>query len=112
MLASCVTLIECDRVMIRALVTKAMTEAVAVERRAVLAHTAEHWVTFDLDAGIMERARRPFPAEPIRTLDAIHLATVALAHSLVADLVVLSLDDRVRTSAREMGFHILPEGAG
>ena len=88
-----------------------MTEAVAVERRTVLARAAEHWVRFDLDAGVMERARRPFPAEPIRTLDAMHLATVALAHSLVPDLVVLSFDERVRSSGREMGFPVLPEDA-
>jgi predicted nucleic acid-binding protein len=67
-------------------------------------------VIFDLDADIIERARRPFPAEPIRTLDAIHLATATLSHSLVPDLAVLSLDDRVRRAARQMGFEIVPEG--
>lgn len=108
-LASCLTLIECDRVLIRAVATNALLEAVAAERRAVLAHTAGHWVIFDLDAEVTERARRPFPAEPIRTLDAIHLATAVLARSLVPDLAVLSLDGRVRGSAREMGFQVFPE---
>lgn len=109
MLTSCITLIECDRVLIRAVGTNAMPEAVAAERRAVLAGTVDHWVVFDVDAGIVERARRPFPAEPIRTLDAIHLATATLAQSLVPDLAVLSLDDRVRGSAHQMGFRVLPE---
>jgi len=109
-LASTLTLIECDRVLIRAVATGALAEAAAAERRAWLARTVEHWVLFDLDAAIVERARRPFPREPIRTLDAIHLATAALAQSLVADLIVLSLDDRVRGSGRLMGFRILPEG--
>ena len=102
MLSSCITLIECDRVLIRAVSTSALPEAVASERRAVLAGTVDHWVVFDL-------ARRPFPAEPIRTLDAIHLATATLAQSLVSELAVLSLDDRVRASARQMGFRVLPE---
>jgi len=66
-------------------------------------------VVFDLDAEIVERARRPFPDEPIRTLDAIHLATATLAQSLVSELAVVSLDDRVRASARQMGFRVLPE---
>jgi predicted nucleic acid-binding protein len=58
---------------------------------------------------VAERARRPFPAEPIRTLDAIHLATAALANSLVPELAIVSLDRRVRRSARELGFTLLPE---
>jgi hypothetical protein len=57
----------------------------------------------------VERARRPFPAEPIRTLDAIHLATASLAHTLVPDLTILSVDARVRASARQMGYVVLPE---
>jgi len=107
-LASCLTLIECERVLIRAVATNLLPEAVAAERRAVLARTADHWVTFDLDAEVVEQARRPFPAEPIRTLDAIHLATAVLARSLVPDLAVLSLDERVRRSAEQMGFRVLP----
>lgn len=110
-LSSSLTLIECERVLIRAVATNLLPEAAAAERRAVLARTADHWIVFDLDAEVMERARRPFPAEPIRTLDAIHLATAVLARSLVPDLAVLSLDARVRHSAEQMGFHTLPEDA-
>jgi predicted nucleic acid-binding protein len=88
--------------------TNLLPEAVAGERRGVLARTADHWVVFELDAEVTERARRPFPAEPIRTLDAIHLATAVLARSLVPDLTVLSLDERVRRSAEQMGFRVLP----
>lgn len=108
MLTSCLTVVECERVLIRAMATNLLPEAVAAERRAVLARTAEHWVIFDLDAEVVERARRPFPAEPIRTLDAIHLGTAVLARSLGPDLAVLSLDERIRRSAEQMGFGVLP----
>ena len=108
-LASRLTLVECDRVLIRAVVTSLLPEAVAAERRALLARTAEHWVLFDLDPEIVERARRPFPAEPIRTLDAIHLATALLARSLVGELAVLSLDERIRRGAGQVGLPLLPE---
>lgn len=94
--------------LIRATATRALPEAAASERRAVLARTADHWIVFDLDTTVVDRTRRPFPAEPIRTLDAIHLATASLAHSLVPDMVVLALDRRVRASARQMGFTVLP----
>ena len=107
-LASSLTLIECERVLIRAVATNLLPEAVAAERRAVLARTAGHWVVLELDAEVMERARRPFPAEPIRTLDAIHLATAVLARSLMPDFAVLSLDERIRRSAEQMGFRVLP----
>jgi predicted nucleic acid-binding protein len=106
-LASSITLIECERVLIRAVATNIIPEMVAAERRAVLARTADHWVV--LDAEVAERARRPFPAEPIRTLDAIHLATAVLARSLVDELAVLSLDERIRHSAEQMGFQVLPK---
>jgi predicted nucleic acid-binding protein len=108
-LASSITLIECERVLIRAVATNIIPEMVAAERRAVLARTADHWVVLDLDAEVAERARRPFPAEPIRTLDAIHLATAVLARSLVDELAVLSLDERIRHSADQMGFQVLPK---
>ncbi len=101
-------MIECDRVLIRAAMTGAMSEAATAERRGVLARAAAHWVVFDLDSGIVDRARRPFPVEPIRTLDAIHVATAVMARSLVPDLAILSLDDRLRRSAREMGLSVLP----
>lgn len=107
-LASALTLAECDRVLIRGVATNAFSEAAAAERRAGLARTAGHWVTFDLDQEVLDRVRRPFPAEPIRTLDAIHLATALLARGLVADLAVLSLDDRVRRSAAQLGMTVLP----
>jgi predicted nucleic acid-binding protein len=107
-LASALTLAECDRVLIRGVAAHALSEAAAAERSASLARVARHWVTFDLDPEVLDRVRRPFPAEPIRTLDAIHLATALLARGLVADLAVLSLDDRVRRSAVQLGMTVLP----
>lgn len=108
-LSASLTTIECDRVLVRAVTLGLLPEASAAEKRAVLARSVDHWVVFELDAAVAERARRPFPAEPIRTLDAVHLATAALAHSLVPEMAVLSLDRRVRTPARQMGFTLLPE---
>jgi predicted nucleic acid-binding protein len=107
-LASALTLAECDRVLIRGVATHAFSEVAAAERRASLARIAGHWVTFDLDPEVLDRVRRPFPAEPMRTLDAIHLATALLARGLVADLAVLSLDARVRRSAAQLGMTVLP----
>ena len=107
-LTSSLTIIECERVLIRAVATGLVPEAAAAERRAVLARAASHWVVFDVDGEAAERSRRPFPAEPIRTLDAIHLATAVLGRTLVPGLDFLSLDGRCRRSAEQMGFRLLP----
>lgn len=109
MLASDLTVIECRRALIRAAAAGALPEATAQKRRAQLRRTLEHWILFRLEEEIVERASRAFPLEPIRTLDAIHLATALLAQSLVPDLTLLSLDDRVRENGTRMGFRLLPE---
>jgi predicted nucleic acid-binding protein len=57
----------------------------------------------------VERARQPFPGEPIRTLDAIHLASALLARTALVGLALLSLDDRVRKAGKKLGLDIIPD---
>jgi predicted nucleic acid-binding protein len=102
------TLTECERVLIRAVATGRLDEAAAADRRARLRQVSEHWAILDLDAEVSERARRPFPREPIRTLDALHLAFALRARSLVPETHLLSLDDRIRGNGRELGFELTP----
>ena len=59
---------------------------------------------------VIDRARRPFPVEPIRTLDALHLASALGAKEALDDLFMLSLDHRVRAAARAVGLGVLPRG--
>jgi len=108
-LASELTLVECERVLIRAHTTAGIGEAELADRRAVLNGAAAHWQLLRLGGEVLERARRPFPKEPIRTLDALHLASALVARAAVPGLSVLSLDQRVRTSAQGLGFTVVPE---
>lgn len=39
---------------------------------------ARNWDVHELTERVLARARLPFPVEPIRTLDALHLATAAV----------------------------------
>lgn len=55
-----------------------------------------------------ERARRPFPAEPLRALHALHLACALEARAHVTDLSLLSLEARIRLSGELLGFRVLP----
>jgi predicted nucleic acid-binding protein len=48
--------------------------------------------------------RRPFPAEPIRTLDAIHLATAELLGEAPQLVTIVTRDERVRANARALGY--------
>jgi predicted nucleic acid-binding protein len=103
------TLVECDRVLIRAVVLHELEEADAVDRQARLNAVAHTWTVLALDEEILERARRPFPVEPIRTLDALHLATAVTLRKVVADLAMLTLDHRIRTAASRLGIPLIPE---
>jgi PIN domain len=106
--SSDLTLIECDRVLLRAVALKELTEAEAADRRAHLAVAAAHWQILRIAPEIVDRARHPFPGEPIRTLDAIHLASLMVGRSAVRGLGLLSLDDRVRKAAKGLGVDIVP----
>ena len=108
MIASDLILVECDRVLIRVTTTKRIPEAQVSDRRALLARVSEHWALFRVDSEIVVRARQPFPQEPIRTLDAIHLATANVARNLVPEIQLLTLDDRLRICGAQLGFEILP----
>jgi predicted nucleic acid-binding protein len=109
--ASDLTLIECDRVLIRATALGDLTEAQAADRRARLNAAAAGWEIMRVDDEVVERARRPFPAEPIRTLDALHLASALIARQAIAGLELLSLDDRIRTAGRQLGIRVQPAHA-
>jgi hypothetical protein len=58
---------------------------------------------------VLDRAREPFPSEPIRTLDAVHLAAALAVRKEIPDLQVLSPDERVRTNAEALGFRVVPK---
>jgi predicted nucleic acid-binding protein len=107
--ASDLTLIECDRVIFRAVALGELTEAEAADRRAHLTAAASHWQVLRIAPEIVERARQPFPGEPIRTLDAIHLASALVARTAIAGLTLLSLDDRVRKAGKKLGLDVIPD---
>jgi predicted nucleic acid-binding protein len=106
--ASDLTLVECDRVIIRAVAHGELDEAEAAERRGQLTEAAAHWQVLRVSPEILDRARQSFPHEPIRTLDALHLSSALSARAAVPGLELLSLDDRIRKTARALGFRLQP----
>lgn len=57
----------------------------------------------DLVPDVLARALEPFPA-PVRTLDALHLATMHFLREQGRDVALASYDDRLLTAARALGF--------
>jgi hypothetical protein len=107
-LTSDLTLIECDRALIRAGTILRLREAELVRRRRALDAAAARWSLLRISPAIVARARQPFPGDPIRTLDAIHVATVLAAVEAVQDTAMLTLDSRVSRCARALGIEVLP----
>lgn len=107
-IASDLTILESDRVLVRAVALGEIEEAAAADRRARLNEAAAHWHVLRLSPEIIDRARRPLPAEPIRTLDALHLASALAARSSVVGVELLSLDQRIRRCGELLGFRLQP----
>ncbi len=102
------TLIECDRVFHRAAATGRVTASESLQLHAIIDTASAHWTLHGMDAEIVQRSRRSFPCEPVRALDAIHLATALAVRNLSPDMQVLSFDDRIRDNAASLGFRVAP----
>ena len=101
---SALTLAEAGRAIIRARATGRLTQA--DEQAAVLALRTFERRCFivDVDRAVLARVRRPFPVEPIRTLDAVHLATAEMLGEAPQVITIVTRDIRVRDNARAIGY--------
>ena len=86
-----------------------MREERAARLRLILARVVSHWHLIPVSREIVNRARQPFPGEPIRSLDAIHLASALAAADSLPEFGLLSLDRRVRATGARLGLRVLPE---
>ena len=101
---SALTLAEAGRAIIRARTTHRLTAG--EEQAAVRALRTFERRCFILDVyrAVLARVRRPFPVEPIRTLDAVHLATAELLGEPPQIVTIVTRDVRVRDNARALGY--------
>jgi predicted nucleic acid-binding protein len=106
--ASELVILECERAMVRSITLREFDEATAADLRARLHQAAAHWHLWRVSPDIMDRARHPFPAEPVRTLDALHLASALAIRSVIPGIELLSLDDRIRRAGEQLGFRPQP----
>lgn len=109
--ASELTGLECHRAISRWTALGRLREADAAALRSQLARAMARWTRLAILGEVVERAGLPFPEEPLRALDAIHLASALLARRAQPDLELMSLDDRLCRSALGLGFRVVPTDA-
>ncbi|OFW30815.1 MAG: hypothetical protein A3H97_16645 [Acidobacteria bacterium RIFCSPLOWO2_02_FULL_65_29] len=103
---SALTLAEAGRAIVRARATGRLTAAEEQAAVRALRTFERRCFVLDVDRAVLDRVRRPFPIEPIRTLDAVHLATTELLGEPPQLVTVVTRDARVRDNARALGYAI------
>ena len=106
--SSRLTMIEARRVVRRAERDGWMTAAEAADVLALLAQATSTWSLLEVSEAVARRAEDAFPNEPVRTLDAVHLASALFLRQAFPDLVLVSVDERLRANAALLGFDTEP----
>jgi predicted nucleic acid-binding protein len=101
---SLLTFAEAHRALVRAVTAGRLRQAQRRDAVQALETFASKCDLVSVSEDILARAGRPFPIEPIRTLDAIHLATAELLGQAPALVTILSRDSRVRDNATALGY--------
>jgi uncharacterized protein len=103
---SALTFAEASRALVRARAARRLTPTEErVGLRWLQAFRRRCDVVAVTDA-VLARAGRPFPVEPIRTLDALHLATAELLGEPPQLVTIVTRDSRVIDNARAMGYAV------
>ncbi|HLG55584.1 MAG TPA: type II toxin-antitoxin system VapC family toxin [Vicinamibacterales bacterium] len=105
-ITSALTFAEAARAIVRARVAERLTpDAERAAVRALRRFERRCYVVAITD-DVLTRVRRPFPVEPVRTLDAVHLATAESLGELPQLITMVTRDDRVRKNAKALGYSV------
>lgn len=106
--ASELTGVECARAIHRLASRGLISRAQAATLLLEFESAAAQWDRLEVRERVIGLASGPFPVEPVRALDAIHLASVMVAREVWPELAVLSFDEGVRANATALGCAVLP----
>jgi predicted nucleic acid-binding protein len=101
---SSLTFAEIERALLRAEHDRVLRGADAQRLRGLMTRAGASWIRMAVGDDVLARASRPFPVEPVRTLDAIHLATALEFTRAFPEIAMLSLDGRILDNARSLGL--------
>lgn len=103
---SALTLAEASRAVLRARLSGGITAQQQRGALLTLQRFARRCHIVSVTEEILAHAGHPFPVEPVRTLDAIHLATAEVLGGPPALVTIVTRDWRVRDNANALGFAV------
>ena len=103
--SSVLLILETRRALIRAEIEGIIDAGEHQRLKGLFYEHSSSWAYLEINSLIRERAVLPFPIEPIRTLDAIHLSTALEFLQIYPDLVVLSFDKRIVDNLVPLGLN-------
>jgi len=109
LVTSALTFVEAARAISRARRERRLDARSAREAERQLAAFERSCDVVAMDDEVLRRAREELPDEPVRSLDALHLASLRVLDAELGGLEVVSCDDRVRRNAAALGFVLVPE---
>ncbi|HEX9687793.1 MAG TPA: PIN domain-containing protein [Thermoanaerobaculia bacterium] len=101
---SILTILETQRALVRAERERPSRVRQLRLLRRQLAEASADWSVLEITPSICVRAGEPFPVEPVRTFDAIHLATALYFGSAFPSLSVLTFDERILVNLEPLGL--------
>lgn len=106
--SSSLTAVECARGLARARHMGRISETDELAALRLLDVAEKSWDVHDITADVLRLSRQRFPVEPVRSLDALHLATAALFQEAFGELTILTHDERIRENAQALGIIVVP----
>jgi predicted nucleic acid-binding protein len=106
--ASALTFLECSRALTRVSMEGKQPRSLLRRAAQILVELRASTRVLALVPEVLERAREVMPVEPVRSLDAIHLATALLVRDELGPLAIASTDRRIRENAQALGFEVMP----
>jgi predicted nucleic acid-binding protein len=101
---SALTILEAQRTLLRAERGRRSRGRQFRLLRRQLWEASADWSVLEITQEIRIRAGELFPVEPVRTLDAIHLATAMHFARGFPDLAVLTFDERILANLEPLGL--------
>lgn len=103
-LCSALTLLETQRALSRAERERPSRVRRIRRLRGQFLEASADWHILEITSSIRIRAGEGFPIEPVRTLDAIHLATALQFSRAFPGLPVLTFDERILANLEPLGL--------
>jgi predicted nucleic acid-binding protein len=103
-ITSSLTFIEARRAISRLLSLRSLNEADSRDLLGTLQILSREWSVMEITKEIQLRAGQGFDIEPVRTLDAIHLATALECRQIFRDLKVHTFDKRIEDNLKPLGL--------